>query len=126
MILNHFSYVTSNMREIHVTRFRFLLHSFWNFLPWCEFPGIHFPHRNQCTTFRCTMWSSLRWHHPVVFYQTNDYFISGITQLYKSCIITFIQLYYMFRLYMSAIIRQKYWFTKKSKRAEVSPDKQWV
>jgi len=47
---------------------------------------------------------------------TGVYFTLHTTRLYRSCILTSIQLYYMFQLSVSLIIRYKYWFTKRVKR----------
>jgi hypothetical protein len=73
----------------------------------------------------CTLWSSLRWHYPVVFYQTSVYLLSKQQQLYISSVLTSIQLYYMFRLYFSHH-QVEILFHKNSKRGEASPDKHWV
>jgi len=37
------------------------------------------------------------------------------TELYRYCILIFVQFCYMFRLYISVIITREYWFTKTVK-----------
>jgi hypothetical protein len=56
-----------------------------------------------------------RRYHPVLYYQTRVYLSFRLTQLYRYCILVFIQYYYMFRLSISFIIRQEHWFTKTVK-----------
>ena len=56
--------------------------------------------------------------------QINYFFFR--TQLYRSCTLVFIIYYFMVRLSVSATFRYEYWFTKKSKREEISPYKHLV
>jgi hypothetical protein len=55
-----------------------------------------------------------------------DYITVRTTQLYRPCIMIFIQFYYMFRLSISAIFRYEYWLIKTAKRGQVSAYRQWI